>query len=58
MENEKKQKEAALREELTLLGDMMKEHEWAQFGQKEAEEEAELESHLDSKAAAEESSSS
>lgn len=44
MKDEKEKKEAALKEELTLLGNMMKQHEWTQFGQEEAEEEAELES--------------
>ena len=58
MKDEKEKKEAALKEELTLLGNMMKQHEWAQFGQEEAEEEAELESKLDSDAAKEESSTS
>ena len=45
-----KEKEAALVEELTLLGNMMKLHEWTRFGQKEAAEEEELEVKLDSEA--------
>jgi hypothetical protein len=46
-EKERQKKEAALLEELTLLGDMMKRHEWTDFGPREAEEEEKLESELD-----------
>jgi hypothetical protein len=46
-EKERQEKEAALVEELTLLGDMMKRHEWADFGPREAEEEEKLEAELD-----------
>lgn len=47
---EKKKEEEALREELTLLGSMMKLHEWTRFGQNEAQEEEEIETKLDSEA--------
>ena len=50
-EEEKEKKEAALLEELTLLGNMIKRHEWTRFGPEEAEDEAELEAKLDSEAA-------
>lgn len=50
-EEDKEKKEAALLEELTLLGNMVKLHEWTRFGPGEAEEEAELEAKLDSEAA-------
>jgi len=46
-ESEQKKDDAVL-EELTLLGNMMKLHEWTKFGQGEAEEEACLEANLDS----------
>ena len=49
-EEEKEEREAALLEELTLLGNMMKLHEWTRFGSKEAEDEAEFEAKLDSEA--------
>jgi hypothetical protein len=53
MENKRQQekKEAALLEELTMLGNMIKLHEWTRFGQKEAEDEEALEAKLDSEAA-------
>ena len=48
---QKKEKaEEALLEELALLGNMMKLHEWTNFGQKEAEQEEELEDKLYRKA--------
>ena len=50
-EEDKEKKETALLEELTLLGNMVKLHEWTRFGPREAEEEAELEAKLDSEAA-------
>jgi hypothetical protein len=50
MEDEKQKKEDALKKKLTLLGNMMKQHEWAQFGQIEAQEEEGKESKLDAKA--------
>jgi hypothetical protein len=50
-EKDKGKKEAALWEELTLLGNMMKLHEWTRLDPREAEEEAELEAKLDSEAA-------
>jgi hypothetical protein len=46
-EKERRKKEAALVEELTLLGDMMRRHEWTDFGLREAEEEEKLEAELD-----------
>jgi len=45
MESAKKRK--ALIAELKLLADMMKQHEWASFGQKEAEDEERTEARLD-----------
>jgi hypothetical protein len=50
-EEDKEKKEAALLEELTLLANIVKLHEWTRFGPREAEEEAELEAKLDSEAA-------
>ncbi len=49
-QEEKEKKEEALLEELTLLGNMMKLHEWTRFGQNEAQEEEEIEMKLDSEA--------
>jgi len=49
-EEGKKRKEDAILEELQLLEKMRKEHEWAVFGQKEAEEEERIEAELDLKA--------
>ena len=46
MKDDKKRK--ALLAELNLLAEMMKRHEWAAFGQKEAEEEEQTEARLDS----------
>jgi len=46
----KKKEAAAILEELTLLGSMMKLHEWTRFGQGEAEEEACLEANLNAEA--------
>jgi hypothetical protein len=53
-EKKKCNREEAILEELTLLGNMMKIHEWTQFGQKEAEEEEDIEANLDAEAACEE----
>ena len=47
MGGEKKSGEKAILEELQLLEKMRKEHEWIVFGQKEAEEEEEVEAHID-----------
>ena len=41
-----KRKEDAILKELQLLEQMRKEHEWAIFGQKEAEEEEKIETEL------------
>ncbi len=49
-EEGEKRKEDAILEELQLLEKMRKEHEWVVFGQKEAEEEEEIEAELDSEA--------
>ena len=46
-EKEKKRQEKAILEELQLLEKMRKEHEWAIFGQNEAEEEEKIEAELD-----------
>ena len=45
-----RKKEKAIEEELALLGNMMKLHEWTRFGQNEAEQEEEIETKLDSEA--------
>ena len=49
-EEEKKRKDDAILKELQLLEGMMKQHEWAVFGQKEAEEVERIEVELDSEA--------
>jgi hypothetical protein len=46
-EEQKKRKGEAILKELQLLEKMRKEHEWAVFGQKEAEEEERIEAELD-----------
>ena len=43
-------REEAVLEELKLLGNMMKLHEWTTFDQCEAEKEEEIEEELDSRA--------
>ena len=48
MENKKEKRDKAILEELQLLEKMTKEHEWAVFGQKEAEEEETTEAKIDS----------
>ncbi len=47
---EAKKEEAALLDELALLGSMMKLHEWTRFGQEDAAKEACLEANLDAEA--------
>jgi tellurite resistance-related uncharacterized protein len=47
---EKRNKEEATWEKLQLLEGMMKQHEWAVFGQKEAEAVERTEAELDSEA--------
>jgi hypothetical protein len=56
-EKKKCNREEAILEELTLLGNMMKIHEWTQFGQQEAEEEEDIEANLDAETACEEDNS-
>jgi hypothetical protein len=48
METEKEEK--ALLEKLRLLANIRKQHEWIAFGQKEAEDEEEAETKIDSEA--------
>lgn len=48
METEKEKK--ALLQKLRLLANMRKQHEWIVFGQREAEDEEEAETKLDSEA--------
>jgi len=48
METEKEEK--ALLEKLRLLANIRKQHEWIAFGQKEAEDEEEAETKMDSEA--------
>jgi hypothetical protein len=52
-EEERKRKDDAILKELQLLEKMRKEHEWAVFRQKEAEEVERIEAELDSEASTE-----
>jgi len=46
----KKRNEEVILKKLQLLEEMMKQHEWVVFGQKDAEEEERIEAELDSEA--------
>jgi len=48
METEKEKEEKALLQKLRLLANIRKQHEWIAFGQKEAEDEEEAETKIDS----------
>jgi hypothetical protein len=50
VETEKENEEKALLKKLALLARMREQHEWIVFGQKEAEDEEETETKIDSEA--------